>query len=308
MQLDLNLRMLKSRALVLASLAIMVFGASAEAKTYRHVIVISIDGLGKDLYERSPVHQLRKLAREGDIARRARTVDPPLTVPSHISMFSGVDALEHQGVHNQMDANLERVRKPTVFDLAQKNGLSSAAVVGKEKLRHVFETSGLTRIHQPSWFLVGEFAGRFPSLIEHRAMEEIRKSKPNLLFVHYALPDTMGHWFRWNTWPQKAAVRMIDQSVYRIVKQAKKTYGSESVAIIVTADHGGHGGSHGRTLPDGRYASEETDLFVPWIIVGGKIRNDVDTVHIYDTAPTVAALLGLDVPDEWAWQGQSVIE
>lgn len=292
------------------SICIGLVGSKSLASATRvdHVIVISVDGLGQDLFNKSSTYHLRQLAKEGDMAAKARTVDPPLTVPAHISMLSGVTPQNHQLLHNSMDERLQKASVPTIFDLVHQNGLKASAVVGKEKLRHVFDNGSVFNFYQPHWKLIGEFAGRFTSLIEDAAVREMREQKPEFLFVHYALPDTMGHWFKWKSLPQRMAVRMVDSSISRLVKEARRTYHDRSFAIIITADHGGHGGAHGQTGPDGMYLSEETDLKIPWIIVGAKINPEIQQVCVCDTAPTAASLLGLRVPEEWNWEGQSVVQ
>ena len=64
--------------------------------------------------------------------------------------------------------------------------------------------------------------------------------------------------------------------------------------MIVTADHGGHGRTHGTTRAE--------DMTIPWIVwgngvsVGTTIAGNVRTM---DTAGTALWLLGVDAPDGW---------
>lgn len=280
------------------------------APEVRHVVLISVDGLGAQLLERmrasSPA--IQRMLRDGDAAARARTIDPPLTVPSHISMLAGVDPKRHKLLHNDMDEKLSRLGVPSLFDLAKRKGISTAAVVGKAKLRYVFDTGSVDRFHQPSSWLLGEYQGRFPSVIEARAVDVMEEMRPSFLWIHYALPDTIGHWFKWGGWQQRIAVRLVDASIARLNKKIQEVYPPHSVAVILTADHGGHEGAHGQTRPDGGYEAEEADVSIPWIVLGAELKPGIESVQIYDTAPSVAHLLGLEVPKEWHWQGRSVLK
>jgi len=75
----------------------------------------------------------------------------------------------------------------------------------------------------------------------------------------------------------------------------------EDTVIIFSSDHGGLEKGHGgKTL---------LEVEIPWIIYGqnipanGKLDKSIVT---YDTAATIAYILGLDIPD--FWRGKSVIQ
>jgi arylsulfatase A-like enzyme len=74
----------------------------------------------------------------------------------------------------------------------------------------------------------------------------------------------------------------------------------DETLIIVTADHGGHGMTHGSSLPE--------DMTIPWVISGPGVRPMVITnpINTTDTAATAAWALGLSIPPEW--DGISVYE
>ncbi|MFN3684065.1 MAG: hypothetical protein ACK41F_09035, partial [Fimbriimonadaceae bacterium] len=70
--------------------------------------------------------------------------------------------------------------------------------------------------------------------------------------------------------------------------------------VVALADHGGHERAHGTDLPE--------DLTIPWIAAGpdvpslGELPNGV---RIFDTAPTVAGLLGIQASP--VWEGRDVL-
>jgi arylsulfatase A-like enzyme len=72
-------------------------------------------------------------------------------------------------------------------------------------------------------------------------------------------------------------------------------------AVVVQADHGGHGRNHGTDAPE--------DMTIPWLAAGPSIRagHVIQTpVSLLDTAPTIAHMLGLKASPQW--EGRCVDE
>lgn len=130
--------------------------------------------------------------------------------------------------------------------------------------------------------------------------EYLATDRPNLLFVHLTDPDAAGHRSGWMTDEYGRGVLAADTALGRLIEVADQAYGSRNYALIVTADHGGHGTGHGSDHPH--------DVTIPWIAWGQGVRPgglDPATVHTMDTASTVLWLLGLSEPAEW--EGTPVI-
>ena len=75
----------------------------------------------------------------------------------------------------------------------------------------------------------------------------------------------------------------------------------EKTVVLVTADHGGKGTKHGGDSPE--------ELEIPWILHGPGVHRGVEirsTVNTFDTAPTLASVLGVKPPS--CWQGRVVRE
>lgn len=277
------------------------------------VVVISVDGLGAHLlssFSTTDTPNLTLLAQDGDQAIRAETVSMTKTIPGHASMLSGVDTPKHGRTHNDLDPDLKKLEVPTIFDLAKKNGLKSVAVFGKDKLHFLFDTGALDQNICPQAWPVGDYYGRWPSVADSRAIQALRETKPDLLFLHYAAVDSMGHIFKWDSSIQRWAVRKVDESIGRVLEELRKNVDRDFV-ILLTADHGGNDVSHGQMNSEGHLKSPETDLVIPWIVYRARgsivkpiqLRTPQETVKVWDTAATAAALLELEVPKEWNWDG-----
>lgn len=283
-----------------------MFGSETATAKIETVVLISVDGLGAHLLSQLDAPHIQNLAKRGAAARRAETVIPAKTIPAHVSMLSGVDPKTHGSTYNDNDENLRAAMVPTIFDLLKSYGQRSAAILGKEKLKVALDRGAIDSIHYRRGKILGDLSSRLPSYVQSEAIRSIEQERPRFLFVHFALPDTMGHWFRWETRIQKWSVRWVDHAIGEIVKALEREHPRSSWAVIVTSDHGGHGGSHGEMRGD-EMEDRARDFYIPWLILGARLKADVERVRLIDTAPSVAALLGLNVPPDWKWQGQSVV-
>lgn len=300
----------------------MASASEAQSKTGSEtrplVVVVSVDGLGAHLLSSlstTDIPTLTELTRDGDQAIRAETVSMAKTIPGHASMLTGVDTSKHGRTHNDLDPDLKKLEVPTIFDLAKKHGLKSIAIFGKEKLHFLFDTGALEQNICPQAWPIGDYYGRWPSVAGSRAVSALQDSKPDLLFLHYAAVDSMGHVFKWETPLQRWAIRKVDASLGELLTTLRKDSDRDFV-ILLTADHGGNDVSHGQLNSEGQLKSPETDLVIPWIVYRArgsvvkpiKLRTPQETVKVWDTAATAAALLGLEVPKEWNWDGVNRLE
>jgi arylsulfatase A-like enzyme len=253
-----------------------------------HVVLISIDGLRPDAIEAAPAPHLLRLGEEGAAAREARTVSPSRTLPSHVSMLTGVSPEVHGITWNDDRVRREgTVRVPTVFSVAEAAGLRTAAFFGKSKFRHLLLPGAPRVVSVPR----GPEVVLSPVIVQE-VVDHLRFHRPNLLFVHLADPDLAGHGAGWMSPSYRWAVRRSDAAVERIRRAAAAAFGDDFV-ILVTSDHGGHRRGHG--------LETEEDVLIPWIAWGSAVRPGTLQARLPTTATaaTVLWLLGLPVPEGW---------
>jgi arylsulfatase A-like enzyme len=129
----------------------------------------------------------------------------------------------------------------------------------------------------------------------------IQKEKPLFTFIHLDHVDHAGHEYGHGTLEYYKSVEKADSLIGVVITALKNAGIFDNTVVLVTSDHGGKGKGHGGDSPE-----EKT---IPWIIAGpgiaaGKtISGHIDT---YDTAPTLAYILSLNVPD--CWIGKSVAD
>jgi predicted AlkP superfamily pyrophosphatase or phosphodiesterase len=197
---------------------------------------VSIDGLAA-FYFRDPAARmpgLRALAERGVVAARMETVFPSTTWPTHVSLVTGVAPDRHGVVGNSIlnrrtgvredltgdpvyDAP-ELVRVPTIYDLAHRAGLGTAAIDWPAtrkapaldfnlpffKDQRVFETQtsravwaelaalGFPLDRQGEW---ADLPKRFlkDAMVAELAAHVWRRHEPRLMLLHFLCVDSLQH-------------------------------------------------------------------------------------------------------------------
>lgn len=266
-----------------------------------HVVLISIDGLRPDLALRANAPGLRSMLREGAYTFWAKTTAISITLPSHASMVTGVQPDKH-GITWNSDLPLREPiypKRPTVMEMATQAGYVTAMVAGKSKFSALAKPGTITHVFVPAAAntAVGD------DVVGARAEEIITRFKPGFLFIHLPGVDGAGHDKGWGSDAQIAAIEKADATLLSIFGALERAHLRASTAIILSADHGGAGHSHG--------ADDARSRFIPWIIVGPGIKRGYDLtqdagleVHTEDSAATICYLLGL--PQQPYFDGRPV--
>jgi predicted AlkP superfamily pyrophosphatase or phosphodiesterase len=256
----------------------------------QRVVIISIDGLRPDLLLLSRAGAIRDLIEHGSYTFWARTVAEGYTVPSHVSMLTGVAPSRH-GV--TWDNHIEEAypEVPTLFDLAHRAGYGTAMAVGKTKLIVFTRPGSLDHT-----FIANETTMDAFDVAEHAVAFLRTRRPPEVLFVHFADVDVVGHASGWGSREQLQALEKVDRAVGRVRQALHARRLTSSTAIFLTADHGGIGRLHPPEDP----ASQ----FIPWIVAGPSVRERFDLSRIEGlqistmaTFATACALLGLETPE-----------
>ena len=257
----------------------------------QHIVLISIDGLRPDALDLANTPVLDNMRREGAYCPHAQTVDPSLTLPSHASMLSGMVPDKH-GIHwNAPYIGWPGMTGPTVFNILQEVGLTSAMVYGKDSLNYIVLPNGADivfgdNVHDP--------------VIRDEALKMIEAGLPNLLFVHFPDTDRVGHDYGWMSENQLYAINFVDGLIGELRSAVENKGYNHNTLWIVTSDHGGHGFGHGDDSP--------LDRTIPWLATGSGVFAGI-TVHgelnTYDTAATI--LYAFDIPIPELWDGKPVL-
>lgn len=255
------------------------------------VLVISVDGLRPDLLLRCNTPVMHALFEGGSYTFWAKTVPQSITLPSHTSMLTGVSPRKH-GIEWNRDLPLTRPiypATPTLFALAKKAGYTTAMVAGKSK----FETLDVPGTID--YAAVSEHGTSKDADVTEPAVRLIREYRPQVMFVHYPGADNAGHAKGWGSPEQVAAIESIDANLGQLFQALADAKIADKTLVILSADHGGAGLTHGPEDPRSRH--------IPWIVRGPGIRKGVDLtrygdldVRTEDTFAMSCYALGIPLP------------
>lgn len=296
-------------------------GCSKLPEPPRHLLLVTIDTIRADrvgCYGRknAGTPNLDRLAEEGVRFERAYA-SVPLTLPSHISILTGLHP-PHSGIHDNGERELKAGVKPLAVRLAEV-GFFTAGAVGGYPVSGIFPTTvGFTAFDD-------RFADpRNPAGLERSAemvvdaalrLVDSRAGKRLFLWVHfydphdpYEPPDTFKRAFPGD--PYQGEIAAVDAALGRLLSGLKQRLGNESLLVAVVGDHGEALGEHGE-LTHGYFVYEPT-LRVPMLIKGPGIRprqvlpGPFQTV---DLVPTLLERIGLPIPrgldgHRWALDGK----
>jgi predicted AlkP superfamily pyrophosphatase or phosphodiesterase len=271
-------------------------------KKVQHVVIIGCDGFGSIGFTATNAPVLHKLMREGAYTLHARGVLPTVSSPNWASMIMGAGPAQHGVTSNDWQTNSFEITPiavgsggifPTIFGLIREHK-------PKAKIACVHDWDGFARLVEP----------QAPDLIENvkgspatarRAIEVIQQMKPTFLFIHFDDVDHAGHKFGWKSPEYFEAVAEIDGLVGNLLAALTEAGIRDQTMVIMTADHGGKGTSHGNATMD----EIEIPLIIngPGTAVGHEIKGFINT---YDLAPTIAWIFGLPPPA--CWIGKPVLE
>jgi predicted AlkP superfamily pyrophosphatase or phosphodiesterase len=243
------------------------------------VVILSLDGLRPDAISETASPNIMALVRRGTISFSAQTVFPPVTLTSHSSMVSGYLPNRHGMSWNEYRPQNGFIRVPTIFGIAKNSAKRTVIVAGKDKFMHLAPPGTVDT------FLLGGTDDDVANLAVVQAGTEF-----DLMLVHLPNVDTVGHTSAWMSEKYIRQVSTSDRAVGRIVAALPA-----GTTVILTADHGGYGTTHGKNQP--------TDMNIPWIIAGPGIVAGQELpvtlkVSTMDTAATALKVLGLSLPSD----------
>jgi arylsulfatase A-like enzyme len=246
------------------------------------VVILSVDGLRGDAMAAADLPNLKGLALRGAYTWTARTVWPSQTLPGHASMLSGQDPKVHKMIWDDYVPDKGTITVPTILSVARAAGLRTVMVVGKRKLQHLAAPGSVDS------FVLTE---RGDVDVANEAVAQVSAGF-DLLFVHFPDVDLTGHAEGWMSAAYRAKLGEVDAAAGRVLAALPP-----ETTVILTADHGGKGQTHGSDIPE--------DMTIPWIVAGPKVtRRGALTGRVtqMDTAATALYVLGLSLPTGCAGQ------
>lgn len=275
---------LRGVALLLVTFSTLIFagratcGASVatESPADRHVLVISVDGLGARWYMAPPPNlrapNLERLKHEGSYAEGVVGVYPSVTYPSHTTLVTGRMPRDH-GIYSNLSSRqagknphewfwfASSIKVPTLWDEARQQGLKSAAVSWPASVGAAIDWN-VPEIWDPAKGDVMDFEyiakHSTPGLVEEAlavmgapktgeeedtvrtrmAVYLLKKYKPNLLLVHVAALDGAEHDHGPQSPEAVASLEKLDARIGDLLAAVKDAGLKDSTDVFIVSDHG----------------------------------------------------------------------
>lgn len=260
-----------------------------------HVVVIGVDGMSPDGIRQANTPNLDALITRGAHTFRARAVMPSSSSSNWASMIMGAGPERHGVTSNDWEPNdfiLPAVCTgpggifPTIFSVVRAQ--RPDAEIG---VFHDWDGFGRLLEQDAPDVL---YDGDGPDDTVAHAASFIAEHRPLLTFIHLDHVDGAGHSEGHGSATYYAAVEDADRLIGEVVEALDAAGIVDETVIIVSSDHGGSGTGHGGITPD--------EMNIPWIVAGPSVQSGYEIarpVDTYDTAATVAYLLGVSAGDCW---------
>jgi tetratricopeptide (TPR) repeat protein len=276
---------------------ILLFVCVACARRERHppVIVISIDTLRADHVSPRETPHIDALARDGIVFRSAWS-HSPLTLPSHLSIFTGLLPPEH-GVRDNAGYLFDAALHPTLAGLLRANGYRTGAAVSAYVLRGATgASSGFDAYDDAIGIVDGAPVGalqRAGDVTEGIAERWIaaKGDEPFFFFLHLYEPHTP------YTPTYDADVARADVIAGKFLDFLRTKGLYDRAIIVLLSDHGEGLMDHGEQ-EHGVLLYRES-LQVPLIVkpAGARAHREVGSpVALIDVLPTILELAGCPAP------------
>lgn len=276
---------------------ILLFVSVACARRERHppVIVISIDTLRADHVSARATPRIDALGRDAIVFRNAWS-HSPLTLPSHLSIFTGLLPPEH-GVRDNAGYRFDASAHPTLAGLLRANGYRTGAAVSAYVLRGATgASSGFDEYDDAIGIVDGAPEGalqRSGDVTEAIAERWIASQgeKPFFFFLHLYEPHTP------YTPSYDADVAHADRIAGKFIDFLKQRGLYDRAIIVLLSDHGEGLMDHGEQ-EHGVLLYRES-LQVPLIVkpAGARQHREVSSpVGLIDVMPTILDLAGVPAP------------
>ncbi|QEH37157.1 Choline-sulfatase [Aquisphaera giovannonii] len=269
-------------------------GEEAVVPRAGHVVIIGVDGLSPDGLLKAKVPVVDRLKREGAWSFHARGVMPTVSSPNWASMIMGAGPEQHGVLSNEWQPGKSSITPtaqahggfPTVFGILREQR-------PKSKIGIFHDWDGFARLVEPGVADV-VLNPKGPQATVEKAVEYIMKEKPTLTFIHLDHVDHAGHHDGHGTPQYYAAVAEADRLIGEVLRALERAGMAGDTLVLITADHGGKGKGHG--------GNTMGELEIPWIVAGPGVARGKEIgspVNTFDTAATVAAVLGINPPECW---------
>lgn len=249
----------------------------------KRVLLILADGMRPDSLEACGNPVVKKILKHSVYTLEGTTVMPSVTLPCHMSLFHSVTPERHGILTNTYVPQVRPVRG--LCEVLKAAGKHNAFFYNWEELKDLSRPDSMTFATFVSGHTYGyEIAN---ARLVDAAIPYLKEPDAHFTFLYFGWPDAAGHGFGWMGEEYLHSVSMTWDSMDRVISTL-----NEDDLVIITADHGGHGRSHGADIPE--------DMTIPILFYNPKFtERKLEKASILDIAPTVTSVLGVAADPDW---------
>jgi predicted AlkP superfamily pyrophosphatase or phosphodiesterase len=218
----------------LCTIIFCLWAATLQAAPLKNVMIISIDALHPAALNAGTTPAIYELMRQGAYTLNGQSTNPPKTLLSHTSMFTGLRPDESGKLDNQWQPGEPTIDQKTIFDRAKQKGFLTGFFYSKQKLG--FLVNGAVDIHRWSRDDAIDLADAL-----------VKKPGRHFVFLHVSGLDFVGPEYGWLSAEYMEELSYIDEYLTPLIRLVKE---QKNYLIIITSDHAGHDKIHGSQHPD----------------------------------------------------------
>ena len=207
------------------------------------VLVVSIDALHPAALSAKTTPNLHALMQSGRFTLDGRSVNPPKTLIAHTAMMTGLTPQKNGKLDNEWVSGAPRVKLPTLFDDAKRQGMHTAYYYAKSKLGYLVNAAI-------------DDAGLEPGGGIERTLKFFGGSGPRFVFLHLSGLEYAGADSGWLSPEYLEELGRIDEELAPLFSEVRQR---GRYVLVITSDHGGHERQHGTQHPE--------DFKLPLIVV-----------------------------------------
>ena len=265
---------------------------SLEGYTYKHVVIVGVDGAGAFFKEAATPH-LDEIFAGGAVTYEAITSTPSISAQSWGSLFHGVTP-EFHGLDNGITGSQAYPADsefPSFFRVIREQmpdaSLASFCHWNNINIGIIEDGIGVHKAANGSDLKVITMARDYVE-----AEVENGNGAPTMLFIHLDEADAAGHNSGYGTPIHLKKIKQQDTWISILYDTYADLGLLEDTLFIVTADHGGSGTDHG--------GSTDAEMKIMFAATGKTVeKGTIGEMGIRDTASIVLHALGLEQPASW---------
>jgi len=253
---------------------------------YKHVVIIGLDGAGA-FFKDTDTPRCDEIFKDQATTYRSMMALPTMSAQGWASILHGVLPEFHGLTNDIIEKNPYPVNSlyPSIFKVVR-------AAMPDAELASFVEWNPINIGIVENNLGVEKGTGNDDAEVTGRILTYLKDKAPTLMFVQFSSPDDIGEKYGFGSDLYLATISTADALVGRIYDQLKLKGLLDDTLIMVTADHGGTGKTHG--------GNSDAEKYVFLGVAGKTVENgSIIDAEGRDVAAIAAYALGLECPETW---------